>query len=243
MSLHCQACTSFCCCIILEVSNEHGDQVESLGLWNVAPGVRQGWVWYLFGCVQQRSGLGSACLLDHLIEEALLVLEQHIGFIKLPDPAGIQNLQSRILSEAWMVKHGLSVHQNQTFHVTRADTGAGFWVTEPWTLSWAPWCWFWTKDQWFTRVFILAQGWSSVKPNNHTLNTLSNLSSHPCPQVKHKDQCQFKRFGNVYITKGAEITGDLFGLVLTPVVLYTHPLLLRCVFSFFLCVTTLLLWP
>lgn len=51
---------------------------------------------YLFGCVQERGSLGSACLLDHLVEEPILVLEQHIWLIILLDHASIQNLQSHI---------------------------------------------------------------------------------------------------------------------------------------------------
>ena len=49
---------------------------------------------YLFGCVKQRGGLGPACLLDHLIESPVLVLQQNVRFLVLLDPPCVQNLQS-----------------------------------------------------------------------------------------------------------------------------------------------------
>lgn len=44
--------------------------------------------------MEQGGGLCLPCLLDHLVEDALLVLQQHIGLIVLMDLARIQNLQS-----------------------------------------------------------------------------------------------------------------------------------------------------
>lgn len=49
---------------------------------------------YLSGRLQQRGGLGRPRLLDHVVEEAVPVLQQHVGLVVLLDPAGSQNLQS-----------------------------------------------------------------------------------------------------------------------------------------------------
>ena len=50
--------------------------------------------------MQQRGGLSSASLLDHLVKEPILVLQQHIWLVILPDPAGVQNLQSH--QQCWV---------------------------------------------------------------------------------------------------------------------------------------------
>lgn len=77
---------------------ESGSSGESLGwachrfafcfVWHTGRG-------YLFGCVQQWGRRSCARLLDHLVEEPILVLEQHIRLVILLDPASSQNLQSR----------------------------------------------------------------------------------------------------------------------------------------------------
>lgn len=49
---------------------------------------------HLSGRLQQRSSLGRSRLLDHVVEEAVPVLQQHVGLVILLDSPGSQNLQS-----------------------------------------------------------------------------------------------------------------------------------------------------
>lgn len=74
---------------------------------------------YLFSCVQQRGGLSSACLLDHLVKKPILVLEQHIWLVILPDPASIQDLQSHI--QCWVC---VCLTPSVYFTLEKTDTSA-----------------------------------------------------------------------------------------------------------------------
>lgn len=60
-------------------------------------GVGGCWGWggaYLFGRLQQRRRLSRSRLLDHVVEKAVPVLQQHVGLVVLLDSSGGQNLQS-----------------------------------------------------------------------------------------------------------------------------------------------------
>lgn len=134
MYLHCQGYAHLLLnYIILEVSNEVWGLRENLGL------VRHSWALFsdsagdrggrghLFGCVQQRGGLSSACLLDHLVEEAVPVLEQRVWPVVLLDPAGSQNLQSRAQTRT---HRQCRVSRSDTFCVQKSDISAVWLLSE-----------------------------------------------------------------------------------------------------------------